>query len=251
MEQNKDIRQNGEIILYQPDSSIRLEVRMEKETVWLNRQQMATLFDRDIKTFGKHINNALSQELRGLSTVAKFATTRPWMFGNVTAITTDSLLSTTRCITSVRRSRISGRNCLRSAGWKRDRKCLLCRGGVRCASARLCFLPQAWRTIPQTTVEAGGISCSMINAKRPIILHVPTQRHFTTEFIVFLRRRIQHSHSQDNKPFLWKINTNWSAHSAVKPFPTLPLGFPRTSSASAVANAPMSSIALIITKSWN
>ena len=74
MEQNKDIRQNGEIILYQPDSSIRLEVRMEKETVWLNRQQMATLFDRDIKTIGKHINNALSQELRGLSTVAKFAT---------------------------------------------------------------------------------------------------------------------------------------------------------------------------------
>ncbi|MBQ3734901.1 MAG: virulence RhuM family protein [Bacteroidales bacterium] len=74
MEQNKDIRQNGEIILYQPDSSIRLEVRMEEETVWLNRQQMATLFDRDIKTIGKHINNALSQELRGLSTVAKFAT---------------------------------------------------------------------------------------------------------------------------------------------------------------------------------
>ena len=74
MKQNIDLRQNGEIILYQPDSSIRLEVRMEKETVWLNRQQMATLFDRDIKTIGKHINNALSQELRGLSTVAKFAT---------------------------------------------------------------------------------------------------------------------------------------------------------------------------------
>ena len=74
MEQNIDLRQNGEIILYQPDNSIRLEVRMEEETVWLNRQQMATLFDRDIKTIGKHINNALSQELRGLSTVAKFAT---------------------------------------------------------------------------------------------------------------------------------------------------------------------------------
>ncbi len=58
MEQNIDLRQNGEIILYQPDNSIRLEVRMEEETVWLNRQQMATLFDRDIKTIGKHINNA-------------------------------------------------------------------------------------------------------------------------------------------------------------------------------------------------
>ena len=64
----------GEIILYQPDSSIRLEVRLEEETVWLKRQQIATLFDRDIKTISKHINNALSQELRGLPTVAKFAT---------------------------------------------------------------------------------------------------------------------------------------------------------------------------------
>ena len=47
---------------------------MENETVWLNRQQMAVLFDRDVKTIGKHIKNALSEELRGLSTVANFAT---------------------------------------------------------------------------------------------------------------------------------------------------------------------------------
>ena len=75
MEQNKDIRQNGEIILYQPDSSIRLEVRMEEDTVWLNRQQLAILFDRDIKTIGKHVNNALKEELRDYPVVAKFATT--------------------------------------------------------------------------------------------------------------------------------------------------------------------------------
>ncbi len=81
MKQNEIMAENGqpttntgEIILYQPDSSICLEVRMEKETVWLKRQQIATLFDRDIKTISKHINNALSQELSGLSTVAKFAT---------------------------------------------------------------------------------------------------------------------------------------------------------------------------------
>ena len=47
---------------------------MEAETVWLNRQQMALLFNRDVKTIGKHINNALAEELRGFSTVAKFAT---------------------------------------------------------------------------------------------------------------------------------------------------------------------------------
>ena len=66
---------NGEIILYQPDNSIRLEVRMHEETVWLNRPQMAILFDRDIKTIGKHIKNALQEELSDFPVVAKFATT--------------------------------------------------------------------------------------------------------------------------------------------------------------------------------
>jgi hypothetical protein len=63
-----------EIVLYQPDNSIQLEVRLENETVWLNRQQMSELFDRDIKTIGKHINNALKEELAEFSTVANFAT---------------------------------------------------------------------------------------------------------------------------------------------------------------------------------
>ena len=75
MKENKPLVQNGEIILYQPDSSIRLEVRMEEDTVWLNRQQMARLFDRDVKTIGKHINNALKEELSDYPVVAKFATT--------------------------------------------------------------------------------------------------------------------------------------------------------------------------------
>ena len=69
-----DIFKKGEIVLYEPDSSIQLEVRMENETVWLNRQQMAILFGRDVKTIGKHIKNALREELAGLSTVAKNAT---------------------------------------------------------------------------------------------------------------------------------------------------------------------------------
>ena len=64
----------NEIIIYQPEESIKLEVRLEDETVWLNRQQLATLFDRDIKTIGKHISNALKEELANFATVAKFAT---------------------------------------------------------------------------------------------------------------------------------------------------------------------------------
>lgn len=68
------MEQQGEIILYQPNETVKLEVRLENETVWLNRQQLAVLFDRDIKTIGKHISNALKEELAGLATVAKFAT---------------------------------------------------------------------------------------------------------------------------------------------------------------------------------
>ena len=66
--------EQGEIILYQPDETTRLEFRMENETVWLNRQQLSELFGRDIKTIGKHINNALKEELKDMATVAKFAT---------------------------------------------------------------------------------------------------------------------------------------------------------------------------------
>ena len=65
--------EQGEIILYQPDETIRLEVRLADETVWLNRQQLSELFGRDVKTIGKHINNALREELRKIPTVAKFA----------------------------------------------------------------------------------------------------------------------------------------------------------------------------------
>lgn len=64
------------IITYQSEStSNQIEVRIEDETVWLNRNQMAILFDRDIKTIGKHINNSLKEELSTISVVANFATT--------------------------------------------------------------------------------------------------------------------------------------------------------------------------------
>ena len=57
----KNIESNtGEIVMYQPDETIRLEVRMEGETVWLSANQMSLLFDRDEKTIRKHINNVFS-----------------------------------------------------------------------------------------------------------------------------------------------------------------------------------------------
>lgn len=65
----------GEIIVYQPDEMTRLEVWVEGETVWLNRHQLAVLFGRDVKTIGKHIKNALIEELADMAVVANFATT--------------------------------------------------------------------------------------------------------------------------------------------------------------------------------
>ena len=63
----------GEIVMYQLDNIVKLDVRLENESVWLNRQQIALLFDRDIKTIGKHINKTLREELKNMSTVANFA----------------------------------------------------------------------------------------------------------------------------------------------------------------------------------
>ena len=70
------VNENEIIIFETKDKSISLPVRIENESVWLNRNQMAELFGRDVKTIGKHINNALKEELSEQnSVVAKFATT--------------------------------------------------------------------------------------------------------------------------------------------------------------------------------
>ena len=64
----------NEIVLFETeDREITLNVEVNQDTVWLNRNQMAELFGRDVKTIGKHINNALKEELDN-STVANFAT---------------------------------------------------------------------------------------------------------------------------------------------------------------------------------
>ena len=69
--------EQGEIVIYKAfdQAEFQIEVRVEDETVWLNRNQIAILFDRDVKTIGKHIANVLKEELRSFSVVANFATT--------------------------------------------------------------------------------------------------------------------------------------------------------------------------------
>jgi hypothetical protein len=64
----------GEIVMYQPDETIRLEVRMGEDTVWLTQQQMADLFDKDRTVIGRHIRNIYKEEeLERDITCAKFA----------------------------------------------------------------------------------------------------------------------------------------------------------------------------------
>lgn len=64
----------NEIIIFD-NQSVKLEVNLKDETVWLNANQMALLFDRDFKTIRKHINNALKEELEESEVSSKFATT--------------------------------------------------------------------------------------------------------------------------------------------------------------------------------
>ncbi|MCL2844057.1 MAG: virulence RhuM family protein [Chitinivibrionia bacterium] len=66
----------GEIILYQPDDSLKLEVQLEDETVWLSLDQISALFQRDKSTVSRHVKNVFEEgELDKVSVVAKFATT--------------------------------------------------------------------------------------------------------------------------------------------------------------------------------
>ena len=72
MKQEKDL--TGEIVMYQPDETIRLEVRMGEETVWLTQQQMAELFDKDRTVISRHIRNIYKEgELERDITCAKYA----------------------------------------------------------------------------------------------------------------------------------------------------------------------------------
>lgn len=65
----------NELILFETaDREIKLAVPVKNDTVWLDRRQLAELFERDVKTIGKHIHNALKEELDS-SVVANFATT--------------------------------------------------------------------------------------------------------------------------------------------------------------------------------
>lgn len=67
----------GQILLYKtPDGESRIEVKLQDETVWLNLDQMAELFQRNKSTISRHIKNVFEEgELEQYSVIANFATT--------------------------------------------------------------------------------------------------------------------------------------------------------------------------------
>lgn len=73
MEKNEIIckpeKSNGEIVLYQPDETIRLEVRLDDDTVWLSQAQMAVLFGTQRQAITKHLKNIFeTNELERVAT---------------------------------------------------------------------------------------------------------------------------------------------------------------------------------------
>ena len=73
----------NEIMLFE-NQNVKLEVNVKDETVWLSLDQMSKLFERDKSVISRHIKTALSEELEGISTVAKFATVQKEGNRNVT-----------------------------------------------------------------------------------------------------------------------------------------------------------------------
>lgn len=63
----------GEIVLYQPDDTTSLEVKLEQETVWLSQAQMVELFQTSKQNVSLHINNIFKEgELTPVSTVKEY-----------------------------------------------------------------------------------------------------------------------------------------------------------------------------------
>jgi len=66
-------QQNNEIVLYQPDNTFRIEVKIENETVWLSQLQMAELFQTTVPNINLHIKNIFEEEeLEELRTIKDF-----------------------------------------------------------------------------------------------------------------------------------------------------------------------------------
>ncbi|AFL79703.1 hypothetical protein Aeqsu_0177 [Aequorivita sublithincola DSM 14238] len=74
--QKEIVKEQNQIKIFQfENNQVEVYVQLDNRSVWLNRNQLATFFDRDIKTIAKHVNNVFKEgELSKDATVAKYAT---------------------------------------------------------------------------------------------------------------------------------------------------------------------------------
>ena len=113
-------RHTGEIIMYQPDETVRLEVRVENETVWLSQQQMADLFGTGRQAITKHLQNIYEcKELEKEATSSILELVRKEGTRNARGTTTDSSSSTTRSISSEPASKTQARSSSPTSGCRK------------------------------------------------------------------------------------------------------------------------------------
>lgn len=125
----------GQIVLYQPDESISLEVKLEQETVWLTQPQMVQLFNSSKGNISEHITNIYEQgELTKDSTVRKFRTVRKegnrMVARNLDYYNLDMIISVG--------FRVNSQQGIRFRQWANQvlRDYLLCRTAYSCCSKR-------------------------------------------------------------------------------------------------------------------
>jgi hypothetical protein len=88
----------GEIVMYQPDETIRLEVRMGEETVWLSQAQMAELFGTKRQAITKHLQNIYeSDELKKEATSSMLELVRKISLGPASKMQAKNSLLTSKC----------------------------------------------------------------------------------------------------------------------------------------------------------
>jgi len=100
-----DLTQNSQLLIYQsPDGAIKIDVRLEDETVWLTQEQIAILFGKGRSTITEHIANVYSEgELQEASTSRKFR--QVLLDGNQDVGISDTPLNMARCKAKPRKSR--------------------------------------------------------------------------------------------------------------------------------------------------
>ena len=196
----------AEVVLYQPDDNIKLDVRICNDTVWLTRQQMATLFGRDVKTIGKHINNALREEL-AVSVVAKNAITAP----NATTISKNATLRTDNSVVAKFATTASDGKVYQTEHYSLD---MILSVGYRVHSPQgILFRAWANSVLKQYLLNGYAVNHQLISLQQHVddrLLRIEDRLQQNEEQVAFL----VHTHQQPQEE-LFATGCMWDAYSYI------------------------------------